>query len=393
MLIGLTGPFGSGCSTVVGPLLSRWLSGEPEAVFSHFWEVEGNKQAAPPANLVKLSEFVKEEAKKRGKRLTRRSLQNVGNQLRKANGTGYLAVKAKENAMRRPPSGGFVFDGIRNPGEIAEFRKHPNFYLVAVDAPFDTRWPRMRKYYKGKGSYGRFEKDDERDHDQVAASGQKVQRCVDMADMLVKNYENLGTLKAQEALEEKLRRFFDLLRRPGSSQPTADEVHMNEAYVSSTQSMCLRRQVGAVVCDARGSNVGQGFNEVPDPEKDLPCRKKFGKCYRIAHAREGKDKLPVTDCRAIHAEERALTEAYKHATDLTGGTLYTTTFPCDRCARSIALARIGKVVFVEPYPETTVNHVLDENRIEVAKFEGVKGQAYIKLFFRPSQTVHEVRVG
>jgi hypothetical protein len=48
------------------------------------------------------------------------------------------------------------------------------------------------------------------------------------------------------------------------------------------------------------------------------------------------------------------------------------------------------VVFVEPYPETTVNHVLEKNEIDTVKFEGVKGQSYMKLFIRPSETTHYV---
>ena len=144
------------------------------------------------------------------------------------------------------------------------------------------------------------------------------------------------------------------------------------------------------MCDADDSPVGRGYNEVPNPEKDLPCKMKLGRCYRIEHAPPGKDRAPVADCRAVHAEQRAIIEASRHSHDLTGSTLYTTTFPCDKCAQTIALARISRVVFVEPYPETTVNHVLEKNEIDTVKFEGVKGQSYMKLFIRPSETTHYV---
>ncbi|MEW6325983.1 MAG: hypothetical protein AB1487_00040 [Thermodesulfobacteriota bacterium] len=69
IIIGLTGSFGSGCGTL-------------QDVLEKEFKFKG----------VKLSEEVRQEARKRGKNENdRRVLQDIGNDLRKNNGHGYLA--------------------------------------------------------------------------------------------------------------------------------------------------------------------------------------------------------------------------------------------------------------------------------------------------------------
>ena len=65
---------------------------------------------------------------------------------------------------------------------------------------------------------------------------------------------------------------------------------------------------------------------------------------------------------------------------LDGTTLYTTTFPCLPCANKIVSAKIKEVVYVEPYPIKEAAEVLESAGVRTRRFEGVKAQAFFKLF-------------
>jgi deoxycytidylate deaminase len=136
--------------------------------------------------------------------------------------------------------------------------------------------------------------------------------------------------------------------------------------------------------------VAGGYNEVPNPTVDLPCRYKFEECYREHEMRSsaGTRSQGRPPCRAVHAEQRAILSAKEHIGDLSGCILYTTTFPCDDCARMTVLTKISEVVFAEPYPSDEIDSVLANNSVTVRPFEGVKGPAFLKLFGRLSVTVH-----
>lgn len=64
------------------------------------------------------------------------------------------------------------------------------------------------------------------------------------------------------------------------------------------------------------------------------------------------------------------------------GILYTTTFPCYMCAKMIIQSGIKKVFFIAAYPDEYSKGALINAEIELEKFEGIKAQAYYKLFKR-----------
>ena len=74
---------------------------------------------------------------------------------------------------------------------------------------------------------------------------------------------------------------------------------------------------------------------------------------------------------------------------LENSTLYSTTFPCLQCAKRILHSGIKQVVYVDPYPEEEPIKVLEENKVLTKKFEGVKAQAYYKLFYRYQEVLEE----
>lgn len=121
LTIGITGPFGSGKSTA-----------------AKFFESKGFYK-------VVLSYFLEDEAKKRGiKIMTRKILQDIGNEWREKFGRGILAKKALEyfdkNKLEK-----VVIDGIRNIGEIEELGKGSNFLLLAILANRKIRFTRVQK--------------------------------------------------------------------------------------------------------------------------------------------------------------------------------------------------------------------------------------------------------
>lgn len=89
-------------------------------------------------------------------------------------------------------------------------------------------------------------------------------------------------------------------------------------------------------------------------------------------------------CRALHAEENAILQnAIIGGVGIEGATIYTTTFPCELCAKKIYQSRIRKVVFTEPYPESISEDVFfkdGSHSVELVQFEGVKSHSYYRLY-------------
>jgi len=117
-----------------------------------------------------LSDRVREEASERKlSGYTVKDLQNIGNELRQKFGNSVLAKRTLEKLQNRSTdeikNKKIVVDGIRNLGEIEEFKKTNDFFLIAVDAPQKTRFERIIN--RGRGSdpknWEDFLKMDERD--------------------------------------------------------------------------------------------------------------------------------------------------------------------------------------------------------------------------------------
>jgi deoxycytidylate deaminase len=92
-------------------------------------------------------------------------------------------------------------------------------------------------------------------------------------------------------------------------------------------------------------------------------------------------------CKALHAEENAIIQASKiGGMGLAGGRIYTTTFPCELCAKKIQQVGIKEVIYVDPYPENISERVYLQDgiiKVKTRQFEGVKAYGYFKLFKSP----------
>ena len=391
--LGLTGSFGSGCST-----LAKVLAEKENFI------------------IIKLSDEIKEEARERGFPNDRKALQDLGNLLRQENGNGYLASKALEKATQSGQER-IVFDGIRNIGEVTEFRKHPFYYLVAVDCSKENRWRRLNVIYDG--NIRAFDIDDKRDKNEGVAYGQQVLRCVDEADILFINENptpNPTPQRITKELTDRFSPFLGLITKDKLRNPNIHETMMTVASTLALQSHCIKRRVGAVLCQNDGYIISAAYNEVPRDQKT--CLEECGMCYRDSIRSKQKSEIlkkykfcplcsnelkmngngwvcqsckgdisnliPVykalDKCRSLHAEETTILKATNYHINH-DTTLYTTTFPCLQCAKRILHSGIKNIYYIDPYPEEESIIMLETGKVYTEKFQGVKAQAYYKLFY------------
>lgn len=163
LIIGITGAFGSGKSTA-----------------SSFFSKKGFQDIA-------LSSFLEEEAHRRGEsRVTRKILQDIGNEWREMFGKGILAEKALEIVETGQ---NIVVDGIRNIGEVEKFRQTGTFLLLAIVSDRDKRFERLKAMRRREDlTWELFEKLDYRDLGiEQEDKGLQVASCIALADKFIEN--------------------------------------------------------------------------------------------------------------------------------------------------------------------------------------------------------------
>ena len=402
IVVGLTGAFGSGCTTAA----------------RHLRDGRGFK-------LITLSDTLRVEWRTRGNTTepTRADLQKLGDELRMKEGGGVLVNRALNEfrAGIEGKDGGdkIVIDGIRNLQEISRLQDvfGYRFVLVAVLASIEDRWSRIGSTaYIDRGlSFPDFIADNLRDMSEDSAYGQQVQLCLDKADILIDN----SPITTLVAYQRKVLDFVDLATGQVARPAMDREILMNIAFSAAHSSKCLKRHVGAVVADPSGKVVGVGYNENPigtkpcmeEPAYNNACyrdivrnnhfRGLFEKGTRCPKCAEPLPQLvgppwlcpkctPKTNleafffpdramnwCTAIHAELWAILAAGERCKD---GTVYTTTFPCFQCAEKIIQVGLKQVVFTEPYPDPYSKDRLILAKIELRQFEGVRSSSFERIF-------------
>lgn len=137
-----------------------------------------------------LSSILHQELKKKGiKDFTRKTLQDMGDELRKKEGNDVLARRAIE-ILKKKDKKYFVIEGIRNPGEVEFLKKNPYFILIGVKAKRELRFKRMLKRAKpwDPKTYTDFVKVDRRDLGiGQKRSGQQVGKCLAYCDYILTN--------------------------------------------------------------------------------------------------------------------------------------------------------------------------------------------------------------
>ncbi len=376
IIIGLTGPFGSGCSYVA--------------------EILGTKGY----EYISLSDILRKQCDPNNKR-TRTELQDEGNKYREANGAGILASHAIKK-IESSTCEKIVVDSIRNTHEVEEFKnKYSNFYLFATWADVEMRWKRVNeKYSKNRGA---FDVDDGRDKGENKEYGQQITLCYQMADVIILNLKQHRSKESDDYKNfvKLIERYTNIIEKKETFTPTEQETIMTMAYANSMRSSCSQRKVGALIIDKQGNIFSSGYNEVPDSER--PCRNEYGGCYRkyirellndeiravvqddkraadISNIIKTKSKM-LDYCRALHAEETAIVNMARLSvsTNFEDTTLYTTTYPCNLCANKIAKVGIKHIVYYEPYPQSEAKEILNSHGVSQKPFEGVTFNSYFKF--------------
>jgi dephospho-CoA kinase len=137
-----------------------------------------------------LSDVIRDALRKEGKEDSRDNLIEKGNELRDKYGPDILARMVREKV-----EGKAVIDSIRNPSEVEYLRKEKEFILLAIDAPVELRYERVKKRGRQE-SVSTLEEFIKKEQEEMTDSekGQQLHSCMKMADIVIMNDGTLEDL-------------------------------------------------------------------------------------------------------------------------------------------------------------------------------------------------------
>jgi len=283
-----------------------------------------------------LSDVIRDALAEEGKPLTRENLVNKGNELRAKFGPGVLAQRLVPTLEKGKH---YSIVSIRNPAEVDELRKLPDFKLVYISADQHTRFSRMKSRARDGDprtfdAFLRLESVEAANKDPAM---QQLHLVIKLADRVLQNNGDLKTFfdAADHALSELSADF-------KSARPTWDQYFMDIAKVIGSRSNCMKRQVGAVIIRDKRI-VSTGYNGTPRGVRN--CNE--GGCKRCNSFADSGTKLD--ECICSHAEENAIVQAAYHGISIRGGSIYTTYSPCLNCTKMILNAGLEEVVYNDTY--------------------------------------------
>lgn len=328
----------------------------------------------------------------------------------------------------------FVVDALRHPYEILYLRENLHrFYAVAVTTDSDSRKSRLTAALNyGKKEIDALDAKEYPGEQKPALAGydkftsQDIQACINACDIHLSNPGAWAPTPDTRGLAATVCKYVALMQHPGLVMPTPEERCMQSAYAARLNSGCISRQVGAVVTDARMMVKGIGWNDAARGQ--VPCALRYSRdAYRrtgdtaafsryelqddsfreelrrdrlVSRGVEQLDGRHVTYCfrsvynamredknqvhtRALHAEENAFLQIAKAGGQgIEGGCLFTTSSPCELCAKKAYQLGLRKIFYIDPYPGIAADHVLGVGDAPpiLELFTGVIGSAYHDLY-------------
>jgi deoxycytidylate deaminase len=320
-----------------------------------------------------------------------------------------------------------TIDAIRNPFEAVYFQqRYSDFFLLAINTPNEARVSHLRDVHHLSDQQIR-ELDDKEYPERLEGKSiyisQNIQKCIEIADIHINNPDR--HLYDNNELKSQLIWYLSLMLHPGLVTPTAIERCMQLAYSVKFSSGCISRQVGAVITDENYSVKAVGWNDAPsgqtpcilrsvqelmnggdkmvysqyernDGEYQSVLRSTYGSvvgskslkgknlsyCFKDLQNEVDGEKNQVYT-RSLHAEENAFLQISKNGgVGIFGGYLFSTASPCELCSKKAYQLGISSVVYIDPYPGISQEHILGvgEAMPHMVLYRGAIGQAYHKLY-------------
>lgn len=143
-----------------------------------------------------------------------------------------------------------------------------------------------------------------------------------------------------------------------NNRPSWHQYFMEMAYLASTRSTCLRRQVGALIV-RDNQIISSGYNGAP---------KHIRHCAITGCLREQLN-VPSGErhelCRGVHAEQNAVIQAAINGSSIRGASLYCTNQPCVICSKILINAEIKTIYITESYEDKLAQELLAEAEVEM----------------------------
>jgi deoxycytidylate deaminase len=345
-----------------------------------------------------------------------------------------------------------VIDSIRNTIEATFLKeRYGAFYSVAVCAEaregflkekVEMYYAKNEKFQIAFQTIKRFadSEADRKEYEDGKLSHPNTSLCVANADIHITN-RRIKSEKKQwgtyfESMYEQWMKFAALMLHPGLITPSAEERCMSVAYVSSFNSSCVSRKVGAVITNASHSIRTIGWNDAPYGQ--VPCglrslaevsgekqcafkdvcysefernekEGRYDNCSFIDRIKndyndlskfEDEEGVPFSYCfrtldnkysgeknqvhtRSLHAEENALIQMVKYGgQSLKDGIIYVTASPCELCSKKLYQVGVRRIVYIEDYPGIAVEQIVHTGvqQPELKRFEGAFGDSFNKLY-------------
>ena len=141
------------------------------------------------------------------------------------------------------------------------------------------------------------------------------------------------------------------------SRPPVDaDYFMGIALPVRPKANCSGNRVGAVIVKNKRV-IATGYNGTPEGMTNCID----GGCLRCKNP--GGHFVSGTGydlCICVHAEQNALLSAARFGISVEGSDLYTTMQPCFGCAKEIAQAKIGRVVYLHPWIPSNEDAQMDQ---------------------------------
>lgn len=137
-------------------------------------------------------------------------------------------------------------------------------------------------------------------------------------------------------------KFLQVITELGDGRPMKDELFLAMAFLVSTRSSCVRKNVGCILTDENGEKVAMGYNGGPKGGRNSCAR------------------AEASACGCIHAEVNAAIKA-----NFDVHTAYVTISPCELCALALINSGVKRVVVGNVYRDETGLDVMRGVDVEV----------------------------